>query len=117
MFYSMKKRIKALIKELGMSQLDFAESIGTTATYLSQGLTMEKRSFGVDFILRIKQVYPQVDLNWLIAGVGEMFLAGKKSQVGLGECPHCRDMTKTVESLRNSLTVALETIERIKGNR
>ena len=114
MFYNMKNRIRALIKELNMSQEDFAESIETTPPYLSQILTMTNRSIGLKLLLRIKMKYPAVDLNWLIAGTGEMFLPAEKNSKN---CPHCKEMAKTIDSLKQSLTIALNTIDRIKGNK
>ena len=97
-----------------MSQEDFAESIETTPPYLSQILTMTNRSIGLKLLLRIKMKYPAVDLNWLIAGTGEMFLPAEKNSKN---CPHCKEMAKTIDSLKQSLTIALNTIDRIKGNK
>jgi hypothetical protein len=119
MFYNMKNRIRSLIKELNVTQIEFAESIGTTPTYLSQCLTTSKRSFGVDFLLRIKHKYPNVNLNWLIADEGEMFLsaptgAPSRTPVVNRSCPYCKDKDELIAMLKRSLSLALESVDNLK---
>lgn len=66
-------RIIGLIRSLGISARQFDLSIGTANGYT---LRMEKNnaSVGSDVIERITEVYPQVNLVWLITGKGSMFI-------------------------------------------
>ena len=104
----MKNRIRVLIKALGKTQLEFAESIKMTPSYLSQVLTVETRQFGTDVILKIKTSYPSVNLNWLIAGFGEMFV---EETLHDNKCPKCKVKDETIAALQRSLKLALDTID------
>lgn len=70
-------RIIKLVQHLGVSARQFDMSIGTANGYT---LRMQKNnaSVGSDVIERIKEVYPQVNLTWLITGKGAMFLEETK---------------------------------------
>ena len=66
-------RIMLLVKHLGISARQFDISIGTANGYI---LRMQKNnaSVGSDVIERIVKLYPQVNLVWLITGIGEMLI-------------------------------------------
>lgn len=70
-------RILKVIGSLGLSARQFDLSIGTANGYT---LRMHKNnaSVGSDVIERIKEVYPQINLVWLITGKGPMFVEEQK---------------------------------------
>lgn len=72
-------RIMLVIKHLGISARQFDISIGTANGYI---LRMQKNnaSVGSDVIERIIQLYPQINLVWLITGEGNMLLENTKTK-------------------------------------
>ncbi len=75
----MKNRIETLIKEKGLSSVKFAEAIGVQPSSISHVLSgRSKPSF--DFMEKISSKFPDVNMNWLISGTGEMY---KDGSVGL----------------------------------
>ncbi|MBQ0786213.1 MAG: hypothetical protein KBT69_01840 [Oceanihabitans sp.] len=72
-------RIMLVIKHLGISARQFDISIGTANGYI---LRMQKNnaSVGSDVIERIIQLYPQINLVWLITGEGNMLLENTKQK-------------------------------------
>ncbi|WP_452230236.1 MULTISPECIES: hypothetical protein [unclassified Lacinutrix] len=73
-------RIMLVIKHLGISARQFDISIGTANGYI---LRMQKNnaSVGSDVIERIMQLYPQINLVWLITGEGNMLLEKPKTKI------------------------------------
>jgi transcriptional regulator with XRE-family HTH domain len=64
-------RIKAIRDHFGMAQNVFAERIESSPGFISQienGLKMP----GMDILISLKQIL-NVNINWLITGIGEMF--------------------------------------------
>lgn len=68
----MKERLAELIQELGIIKKDFAESIGVSTGNLSDWLS-GKTEPSAKPLARISETY-KVNLNWLVAGNGPMFL-------------------------------------------
>jgi transcriptional regulator with XRE-family HTH domain len=68
----MKERLAELILELGIIKKDFAESIGVSTGNLSDWLS-GKTEPSAKPLARIFETY-NVNLNWLVAGNGPMFL-------------------------------------------
>ncbi|WP_417198692.1 hypothetical protein [Bizionia sp.] len=69
-------RIITLLRSLNLSARQFDISIGASNGYT---LRMQKNdaSVGSDILERIKDVYPKVNLVWLLTGEGEMLLEEK----------------------------------------
>lgn len=65
-----KDRIEQLIKEVGIGGRAFCRSIGQSDSY---NKTIGK-SIGTDVVNNILNVYPQVNVIWLVTGKGEMFI-------------------------------------------
>ena len=64
-----KERIQALIQALCMSGREFCKSIGQSDSW---NRTIGK-NIGTDVVVNILTTYPQVNINWLILGEGEIF--------------------------------------------
>ena len=65
-------RIIEIQKEVTKSQRSFELSIGKTSGYLNV-IQKNNSTPGVDLILRIIEVYPEYNLNWIMTGKGEKY--------------------------------------------
>lgn len=65
-------RIIEIQKEVTKSQRSFELSIGKTSGYLNV-IQKNNSTPGVDLILRIIEVYPEYNLNWIMMGEGEKY--------------------------------------------
>lgn len=63
-------RVLALMKKEGLSQRQLAERTGEHNTAISSYLS-GRRKPKVEFIMRIIEVFPKADLNWLFRGETE----------------------------------------------
>ena len=70
-------RILKIVEQLGISARQFDMSIGTANGYTLR-MSKNNASVGSDVIERIKEVYPQINLVWLITGKGDMFVENSK---------------------------------------
>lgn len=66
----MRDRIQELVKALKISGREFNKNIGQSNSW---NRTIGK-TIGVDIASNILTIYPQVNINWLIKGEGEMFI-------------------------------------------
>ena len=69
----MDEQLKKLINLMGISQKDFAESIGISPSAISEVIKGRVQSFNNETMLKIKETY-NVNLHWLLTGKGEMFV-------------------------------------------
>ena len=73
---SIKDRLHEFINRIDSNPWRFSLSIGKTGSYartISGGI-------GSDVIGEILRVYPELNVNWLISGVGEMFISKDSDQ-------------------------------------
>ena len=64
-------RIQALMKKQKVNATQFAEEIGIQRSALSHVMS-GRNNPSLDFMLKIKSRYPDVNLDWLLLGEGEM---------------------------------------------
>lgn len=71
---TLNKRLSLLIEKLDFSSLrQFDKKIGV-ALGQTNNIVGDKQCLpGSNYLLKIKENFPQVDLNWLISGEGDMF--------------------------------------------
>jgi SOS-response transcriptional repressor LexA len=77
---SVEERLLKVIEISGLSKKDFAESIGVSNSNISNWINPEytsKPSF--DALLRISEKH-FINVNWLLSGIGEVFLDQVKDQ-------------------------------------
>jgi transcriptional regulator with XRE-family HTH domain len=67
----MGRRIKKLRMSLGLSQREFSDYLGIANNTLSK-YESNDRTPGLEILIKLKKLF-FIDLNWLIAGVGNMF--------------------------------------------
>ena len=72
---NVQERLLRFLDYKGMSKLAFAKSIGRSVSYVTNIVT----SIGPSSRLRIAETYPELNMNWLLNGEGEMI--NKTSEV------------------------------------
>lgn len=81
----MKERIQYLISQNKMTAAQFADHVGIQRSTLSHILNGRNKP-GVDIIMKIHEAYPDVSVNWLMFGEGDMkpetdeFVSGSGSE-------------------------------------
>lgn len=73
-------RLKKFIDYLRVSNNEFGRSIGCSSAQMTQMLT-HKKNFGIDKLLNIISIYPQLNPNWLLTGEGPMLKDGQEDKV------------------------------------
>jgi len=75
---TVNERMKILIDELtGGRQSFFAEKLGVGQSTINSIVGKRQNKPGYDLLNRIKTTYPEVNIDWLVAGDGEMFWGDK----------------------------------------
>ena len=66
-------RINLILKAKNMTARQFAEEIGVQQSGLSHVLS-GRNNPSLDFVMKIVRRFPEIDINWLLFGKGEMFI-------------------------------------------
>ena len=69
---SVGQRLKVIKKTLRLNQGEFAELLNVSTTTVSSYYN-DKNKPGFDSIVRMLEKYPQINVNWLLFGTGEMY--------------------------------------------
>ncbi len=64
------QRIRTIISHYGLSVSSFADKIGVQRSSISHLLNGRNKP-SLDFVLKVIQTYPEVNLYWLLNGKGE----------------------------------------------
>lgn len=83
----MKDRIRQIMEAQHMSQQVFANAIGTTPATLS-GIFNDRTRPTINIIESIKRTFPDISLEWLMFGDGEMYgskIRGAEAQEAGGQ--------------------------------
>ena len=73
------QRLEGFIDYLDISQNEFAKGIGLSSGLISY-ITSGKSNFGVDKLVKIKEKYPDLNIEWLISGKGNMLKSVKETE-------------------------------------
>jgi transcriptional regulator with XRE-family HTH domain len=65
------KRVQQIIEHYQLSPSDFADKIGIQRSGVSH-LTSGRNKPSVDFIEKLIHSFPEININWFVAGIGEM---------------------------------------------
>jgi len=80
MFYicnmDISNRIKKVIEYYGYSPSEFADEIDVARSSISH-ITSGRNKASLDFIIKIKNRFPEIQWDWLIEGLGEMVTSTK----------------------------------------
>jgi transcriptional regulator with XRE-family HTH domain len=67
----MVERIKQLLEKKKLTATQFSDEIGVQRSSLSHVLSGRNKP-SLDFMLKVKERYPEINLNWLLLGEGDM---------------------------------------------
>ena len=73
----MVSRIKKLMEEKNISSAQFADEIEVQRSSLSHVLSGRNKP-SLDFMMKIKKRYPEISLDWLLLGKGNMYAEQKE---------------------------------------
>ncbi|WP_019538825.1 helix-turn-helix domain-containing protein [Proteiniphilum acetatigenes] len=107
-------RLKLFIKSKRLGQTKFEELVGLSRGYISR----VKPSIGVDKLLGIIEVFPDLNLDWLITGKGEMIDPSALSDlteqtIGMVEEGDIEYKNKYLEMLEENRSLRIE-IEKLR---
>ena len=71
---SISSRLAALIEHFGLTASAFADKMGVQRSGVSH-LISGRNKPSLDFIVKVLDAFPEVDLYWLLIGKGEMLKA------------------------------------------
>ena len=92
-----KERIQTLIEALDVSGREFCKSIGQSNSW---NRTIGK-NIGTDIVVKILSTYPQVNINWLVLGEGDIFIENSTNE--LREAPSKLYFNKNYEAMFEEL--------------
>lgn len=75
----MKDRIIQIMRSTGLSNADFAEKIGISTSSLSH-IFSGRNNPSLDMVKRLHKSFPDISLNWIMYGEGEMYEAEKEKE-------------------------------------
>ncbi len=75
----MLQRIKQIIEKEKLSSTQFASEIGVQRSALSHVLS-GRNNPSLDFMMKIKTRYPDINLDWLLLGKGKMTGVAEKKE-------------------------------------
>lgn len=75
----MLQRIKQIIEQEKLSSTQFASEIGVQRSALSHVLS-GRNNPSLDFMMKIKTRYPEINLDWLLLGKGKMTGVAEKKE-------------------------------------
>lgn len=101
-------RITEFRKYIGIGQTAFESSIGVSRGYLSN-----IKSIGSDKLLNISAVYPQLNIDWLISGKGEM-IKQREHELYIGDNNHQINIGSNIKNKSIAKAKELKEIELLK---
>ncbi len=116
---SVKQRLKTYLKVKGETQEGFGKKIGVTKGYVSAIAV----SVPPEKLLEIAMHYPDLNIGWLLTGMGEMIIETKENEneVGEGAAEYKNRTNELIESikqendtLRGQITFLQDVIRRLQ---
>lgn len=108
---SIHERFSYLIETLGYTQVSLAQLIGISQGYVSQLMTGQ-RSITTKILRNITKLRPEVNINWVLTGDGEMFLSNMEPSNQVQEQPPA--YLQNGQGMLESLIRRVEELERWK---
>lgn len=108
----MKDRIKAIMNSLKMTQGDFSKFIGISPSILSS-IYKGRTNATLGTVLAIREKIPNISYDWLIDGVGDMYVKGGENS-DFESVPTQQD---GLEALKEEGSASYETKSALKNKR
>lgn len=102
----MKDRIHQIMKQMGMSQKQFANELCLAEATLSSIFTGRTRAT-TNVVTNIHERFPEVSVQWLMFGEGEMYAGEVVSTVTASSPEQPKDTTTTIEQIPSADTTSL----------
>lgn len=80
----MKDRIITLIKAMNYTSAQFADEIGVQKSGISH-IISGRNNPSLDFVQKILQRFPEINMEWLIMGKGQMIRGGESIKENIAE--------------------------------
>ena len=77
---NLNKRFMSFIETTGEKPTRFAKKIGISPGYMSD-IKNEKKTPGIEVLNKLLSVYPNLNINWLLTGKGEMYNKPKDIEI------------------------------------
>lgn len=112
------KQLEILIHELRLSQTEFANQTGLSKQTVNN-IISERHVTKTDVLEKISGRYPDINMNWLMNGVGNIWMSGgatvkgrtKVTEAVPMECKNCAHLIKEIEYLKQIIMVKDELID------
>ena len=104
------ERMSLLIKALGINKNKLSNEMGYYNTMVGNVINMRNLP-SFEFLYRLKTAIPNLDMNWLITGKGDMFL---KEIIDLNSNEDISIYKELIESLKRENILLREKIEQYK---
>ncbi|MDE6234516.1 MAG: hypothetical protein K2M56_02060 [Muribaculaceae bacterium] len=78
---NVKERLLEYLRHRRMTQMEFTKSIGVSPTYIGA----MRKSLSTDKVMKIRQLYPDLNTSWLLYGEGEMLVTPGAETSASGE--------------------------------
>lgn len=111
---TVKDRLLQFLKAENVTKAEFARRMGLSETYVS---TMRK-SLPEERVLKMTELYPNLNRNWLLYGEGDMYLSSKKESADdFGDADQYFVPLLPVEAYAGSLQAYSRGVERRECSR
>lgn len=115
----MKERLAALLHHLGLTASRFADEIGVQRSGISHILSGRNQP-GYDFMVKILHKFPEISIEWLLTGKGNMFKTEQSDHQNQNKNPTPTDMTRSLpdansipEPVAESMVTNVNSVQRI----
>lgn len=106
----MKDRIRKVQDYVQMSQQDFAATLGISAASLS-GIYTGRTQPTTKHVRAIHDAFPEVNVNWLLFGDGEMLISSANSDGAASSGPQVAPSQISAGATEASVAISKETVD------
>lgn len=119
---SQAERLTELLKTLKTNQLQFSNAIGVKSTQ-TNAIAKGRGEFSKGYLKKVRAVYPNVNLHWLLTGTGNMIVSPSETQSPVSvESTYQKSIISVLENLpgndeavRETLSINLNTLHKKWG--
>lgn len=90
----MTERINLIMKAKNLSPRQFSEEIGIQPSGLSHIISGRNKP-SLDFVMKVVKRFPEIDINWLMFGKGEMYVLNDSTSIPLPQVSVQKDAPRS----------------------
>ena len=107
---SIKDRIKILSEHNNINVSQFEKIIGVSNGYVNA----ISRSIGIDKIETILEKFPNINIEWLLTGKGEMLKSGScAAPEVIKYCELCKEKDKVISAQKETISLLKDKVENL----